>query len=206
MSEPDDVDVQAIHRPVLRERAEPTEGTEPIPVWMGAIFVALIAWGGWYLGRHDASFDPARADMRGATAAKAVVAADRPLDAAPVEDPDLGPGVYQSRCAACHQGHGNGMPGLAPPLVGSDWVTGDAERIVRIVLHGLTGPIEVNGQTWDATMPAWGRSMSDAEIAAVLTHVRRTWGNDAPPVPVDEVARIRAAHPDRSTPWTAPEL
>ena len=113
--------------------------------------------------------------------------------------------VYATVCAACHQAQGQGLAGVFPPLAGSEWVTGSAERLVKVVLHGLTGPVQVAGEEYSGMMPPWG-SLSDAEVAAVSTYVRNTWGNQAPAVSAQEVARIRAANAARSTPWTAREL
>lgn len=109
-------------------------------------------------------------------------------------------------CAACHQPHGGGLPAVAPPLLGSDWVHGPPERLARIVLHGLYGPIEVNGQSWNLHMPGFGAALDDAQIAAVLTYVRRAWGNRAPPVSPDLVAAVRQATAGRELAWTAEEL
>lgn len=196
----DEPDLAELHRAVLRERAEPIEGREPVPVWMGLAFGLLIAWGGWYLGRHDAAFDPLRSDLEPLLAAG-------PVSAAPpsAEADARGAALYAGRCVACHQADGRGLAHVAPPLDGSEWVTGDPVRLTRVVLHGLTGPIEVAGQPWSGAMPAWGASMTDEEIAAVLTHLRASWSNAAPPVSADEVRAVRQADA-RSAPWTAAEL
>ncbi|HKH90966.1 MAG TPA: cytochrome c [Gemmatimonadaceae bacterium] len=114
--------------------------------------------------------------------------------------------VYSTTCAACHQVSGEGTSGVFPPLVGSEWVTGDDAKLARIILHGLTGPIEVAGETYNGMMPPWGGTLKDADIAAVLTYVRSAWGNKAAPVTAARVASIRAATSSRATPWTAAEL
>lgn len=194
----DEPDLDVLHRAVLRERQEPWEGAERVPFWMIGAFTALVGWGGWYLGRYDAGFETEVADMH--VAARAATAGGT----AEVAGPD-GAQVFASRCAACHQPAGTGLPGLAPPLAGSPWVLGDDATMLKIVLSGLQGPIELAGQRWDGAMPAWGTSLTDAEIAAVVTHVRRSWGNDASPVDAARVAEVRANHA-RSTPWTVPEL
>jgi mono/diheme cytochrome c family protein len=85
-------------------------------------------------------------------------------------------------------------------------VTGDEAKLALIILHGVTGPIEVAGETYNGMMPPWGGTMKDADIAAVLTYVRSAWGNKAAPVTAAKVASIRAAHGSRTTPWTAAEL
>ena len=114
--------------------------------------------------------------------------------------------VFSTTCAACHQATGEGVPGVYPPLAGSEWVTGDEAKVVRILLHGVTGPIEVAGETFNSMMPPWGATLKDADIAAVLTYARSTWGNKGTPITAAKVASIRAATASRTTPWTAAEL
>jgi mono/diheme cytochrome c family protein len=113
--------------------------------------------------------------------------------------------VYNTLCVACHGPDGKGLNGL-PPLVGSDWPKGPAARSIKIVLNGLTGPVEVAGKTYAIDMPPQGAVLSDEKIAAVLTYVRKTFANGAGPVSVDEVKAVRAATAKRTTPWTAEEL
>jgi mono/diheme cytochrome c family protein len=114
--------------------------------------------------------------------------------------------VFSTTCAACHQATGEGVSGVYPPLAGSEWVTGDEAKLVRILLHGVTGPIEVAGETFNSMMPPWGATLKDADIAAVLTYARSTWGNKAAPITAAKVASVRAATASRTTPWTAAEL
>jgi len=112
------------------------------------------------------------------------------------------------RCAACHQATGAGLAGAFPPLSESEWVTGKAEIPIRVVLHGLQGEITVAGSTYNSVMLPYGGTgeMNDAEVAAVLTYVRSSFGNSASAVTADEVAAVRAATSSRTTPWTAAEL
>jgi mono/diheme cytochrome c family protein len=131
-------------------------------------------------------------------AASATVAAKEQL-------PD-GKQVFSTTCAACHQATGEGVAGVYPPLAGSEWVNGEEAKAVRILLHGVTGPIEVAGETFNSMMPPWGATLKDADIAAVLTYVRSTWGNKGTPITAATVAKIRAATASRTTPWTAAEL
>ena len=126
---------------------------------------------------------------------------------APGVDPDLGRVVYQKACVACHQGSGLGTPGMFPPLGGSEWVNAEGhQRIIRIVLNGLSGPIEVAGAQYNNVMVPWRDILNDEEIAAVLTYVRSEWGNKGDPVPLEEVKAVRAATEPRGAPWTADEL
>ena len=108
-------------------------------------------------------------------------------------------------CAACHQPNGEGLAGLAPPLLDSEWALGPADRPIRIVLHGLTGPIQVEGIQWQLEMPALP-TLADEDLASILTYIRREWGHAAAPVRPAEVAKVRAAFASRATSWTAAEL
>ncbi len=108
-------------------------------------------------------------------------------------------------CATCHQVDGKGLPGTFPPLAGSELLTGPVEKPIAIVLHGLTGPVPVSGTEYNGMMMPWG-TLSDEQIAAILTYERSSWGNTASAVTPEEVAAVRKATASRSTPWTIKEL
>ena len=118
--------------------------------------------------------------------------------------------IYQRACQSCHGEEGQGKPGLYPPLAGVDWVQAPRpDRLIRIVLHGLMGPIQVNGKPWTTPtpfMPGHAATLRDEEIAQLLTWLRRSMGNDAPPVSLSAVSAIRAADDGRKSMWTAAEL
>ena len=114
--------------------------------------------------------------------------------------------LFQTYCAACHQPDGKGTPGRIPPLAGSPWVSGSEDRIIRIVLHGLRGPIEVNGATFEVEMLGFGPVLSDEEVADVLTEVRSRFGNVDKPILPEKVTRVRQATKDRIGYWTVAEL
>ena len=130
------------------------------------------------------------------------------LTADQVAQAKLGAEKYTVLCASCHQPHGLGTPGVAPRLAKSEWVTGSPERLAQIVLRGLVGPIEVSGEKWNLHMPGIGSSgaVNDDDLAAILTFIRRAWGNAADPVDPDLVAQERQVSADRKFPWTAEEL
>ncbi|MDN3687785.1 c-type cytochrome [Cyclobacterium jeungdonense] len=98
--------------------------------------------------------------------------------------------VYTTYCAPCHQRDGKGAAGRIPGLHQTEWVSGDKERLIRIVLQGLDGEIEVNGERYDNVMPAHG-FLDDQQIASVLTYLRQNFENQASPVMPEEVASLR---------------
>lgn len=116
----------------------------------------------------------------------------------------LGQQVYGAYCSTCHQASGQGLPGAFPPLTGTDWVLGDEGRLIRLVLNGMRGPVEVNGEVYDNVMTAHN-FLTDDQIAAVLTYVRTSFGNDAPPVAPETVQAVRAAN-ERDGLWEASAL
>ncbi|HEX2675505.1 MAG TPA: cytochrome c [Polyangiales bacterium] len=127
--------------------------------------------------------------------------------ATPAGPTDPGEQVFVSVCATCHQADAKGLAGTFPPLAGSSWVAGDPETPIRIVIEGLTGPIEVNGGKFASLMPPPpGVSTDDEKIAAVLTFVRSHFGNQAGAVTKEQVAAVRASLSGRTKNFTAEEL
>ena len=110
---------------------------------------------------------------------------------------DKGAAVYRrdGHCVTCHQADGKGLPAAQfPPLAGSDWVQGSPARLIRLTLHGLMGPMEVNGQPFAGVVPMTPfKFLDDQEVAAVLTYVRNAFGNQAAPIAPEQVATERAA-------------
>jgi mono/diheme cytochrome c family protein len=119
---------------------------------------------------------------------------------------DRGAAVYRQICASCHQPTGKGIPGVYPPLAGSELLQGDPTIPIRIVLHGFQGRIERQGKVYNGVMASWGNVLSDADIAAVLTYARSAWGNSAPPVTEEQVREVRQKTQNRTQPYTEPEL
>ncbi|MGZ3499473.1 MAG: c-type cytochrome [Vulcanimicrobiaceae bacterium] len=99
--------------------------------------------------------------------------------------------VFSTNCASCHQAQGRGVPGTFPPLVKNPVVTGDPTAVIKIVKDGLSGKITVNGKTYNGMMPAWKGNLSDADIAAVITYIRTSWGNKASPVTPAQVSAVQ---------------
>jgi nitrite reductase (NO-forming) / hydroxylamine reductase len=102
--------------------------------------------------------------------------------------------AYQAACMACHQPDGKGMPGAFPPLADSDYLAADTERAIRVVLHGLTGPVTVNGVEYNSVMPPMTQ-LSDTDVAGALTYAMNSWGNRLGSVSAAQVAAIRAEGP-----------
>lgn len=192
------IDVERLHRDLLRmSTPEPHEGEEPTPKLLWVLVAMALFLGGIQLGRHWGVFGTATHvgfTTPGAPATLAPELTARPL---------TGDAIYRARCSPCHQANAEGLAPSFPPLVGSEWVTGDVETPIRIVLDGLTGPTQVRGARYDGNMPAWGSMLTDEEIAAVLTYVRGL--SSAPPIDVATVAKVRSEG-RRAEPWTAPAL
>lgn len=199
-------DVERLHRPIYRELRDPIEGREPVPWWLWAVTALVLFWAGWYLGRHGGPFDTTAHVAYGEPDAFVAEQAQQEKTASTVDPVETGQAIYGQNCQTCHQANGQGLPGVFPPLVGSEWVTGPPETVIRIVLHGLTGPVEVAGRTYNGVMPAWTDVLTDEEISAVVTFIRQWETNDAGPAPPELVIRVRGATADRRQPWTADEL
>jgi len=115
---------------------------------------------------------------------------------------------YAVSCGACHQADGKGLPHMAPTLAKSDWVTGDAKRLIGVAVHGLMGPIKVNGKFVEGVppiMPPHG-FMKDDQLANILTYVRNAWGNQADAISSDDIAGYRQNEAKRVAPWTESEF
>ncbi len=115
-------------------------------------------------------------------------------DVGPLDDAgrrELGKATYTRICAACHQAEGQGMPGTFPPLAKSDYLaSASAEKLAGHILHGLQGPVTVNGTTYNGVMPPMAL-LTDEEIAGALSFVRASWGNTGTEIKPEEVAKVR---------------
>lgn len=133
------------------------------------------------------------------------VAGTRPLTTSELAVFEQGRQVYARSCVSCHQGDGRGSGGLAPSLVGSAVAEGDAQRFASVLIHGLEGTWKIGESTYEAAMPPTPLR-DDAELGAVMTYVRRAFGNAADPVKAEDVAEARRAYKDRARSWTRSEL
>jgi mono/diheme cytochrome c family protein len=129
----------------------------------------------------------------------------RPLSAREFTRYETGGALFGGGCAACHGHDGTGIPGQIPPLAGSARAQGNEARSIRILLHGLDGGIVTAGGAFNGSMPPAPFS-SDEDVAAVLTYVRRAWGNAGDPIEPQRVKKVRDQTAGRTLPWTAAEL
>ncbi|HZZ63852.1 MAG TPA: cytochrome b N-terminal domain-containing protein [Candidatus Baltobacteraceae bacterium] len=121
----------------------------------------------------------------GGAAAPSGTAAASPLAA-------QGQKIYSQNCSSCHGASGQGTPGLAPPLDGNDFVTGDPKQVIATVLNGKHGAITVRGQTYNGNMPPWKATLSNKDVAAVVTYIRSALGtNHAGAVTEADVAKVK---------------
>lgn len=195
-----DEQIQEVHAILRREKPEPTEGYSPLPLVLLGLMSACVLFAAIYIDRYSSGFNPMVYDDRVPAGVQ---------NAAPpvVENPAVvGHRLFLSTCAACHQPTGKGIPGVYPPLAGSDWAQGPEDRVIRIPLKGLMGPITVAGKHFNNVMPEFGSALSDEQIAYILTYVRSAWGNKAPPISPAKVAAVRAAVAGHSGHWTPEEL
>ena len=198
-------DVERIHRPLRREPRDPVEGREPSPLFFTAAVALALFWGGWYLGRYGGEFNT-KSHVGLAVREAGIAAASAGQTARAIADPvAAGKVVYENNCVSCHQAAGQGIPGVFPPLVGSEWVTGSPETLVRILSNGLQGPVQVAGVNYNGAMPAWKNVLRTEEIAAVATYIRQMAPNSAPPVAPAVVTQTQN-NDARTKPWTAAEL
>ena len=105
-----------------------------------------------------------------------------------------GQALFAGTCSTCHQGNGAGLPGVFPPLAKSDWLAANPKRAIDVVLHGISGPVKVNGQDYNSVMPPMSQ-LTDDEVANILTYVLGGWGNAGGKVTKAEVAEQRKLKP-----------
>jgi len=184
-----------IHTQQQRENPEPEEGTSPTPWFVILLTAAMLCFGIVYIASTSLDTPPSwgdgrtMAELQGPAPAEAVGAA---ID---------GTAVFTARCMACHQTNGMGLPGVFPPLDGSERVVGKASTLAAIMLHGINGSLTVKGNSFNGAMPAFKDQLQDAEIAAVLTYIRSAWGNQAEAVKTEIVTQMRKDTAARAEPY-----
>lgn len=180
--------------PLLREKEDPNENIRPLPWFLVMSLGAMAMWGAFYIYSTPSGDDSAFGDQRTLVNLRpAVVLAG----AATAVD---GKQLYGAKCAACHQSTGLGVAGVFPPVAASEWVLGDEKILTNILLHGVNGEMIVKGITYKGAMPAWN-SLSDDELAAVLTYIRSDWGNAAPLIKAETIKNQRELTRSRAEPY-----
>jgi mono/diheme cytochrome c family protein len=185
--------------------AEPTAARSHLPMWIVVVTLLLLYVGGIYFDRHSGWFDK---EVYSPYANAAMLDAYQPKSGAAAALAQ-GKKIYEQICGTCHGTDGMGKPGQAPPLAGSDWVTAKGHnRLAHIPLLGLNGPVTVKGQemTFPSGMAAMGAALSDADLAAVLTYIRGSWGNQAGEVTADDIKGIRAGMGGKTQPMNADQM
>jgi len=180
-----DAKLTEVHSQLARDKEEPAYGFSGTPVFLVFLVCGLGFWAGVYLTRNAGGFSPKVFDLAAvATAADTAPKAFQP-------DPEKGLQLYTQHCATCHMPNGVGMPGIFPPLAQSNWIDGNQERTIKIILAGLAGEMTVNGAKYNGNMPNVGAALKDGQIAHIVTYVNQAWGNTQPPVTDAEVAGVR---------------
>lgn len=171
------------------------------PVWLIVLMFLLFYWGAVYFDQNGAWFNPG---VYAPYQTYTEVESFQPKGGGP--DLARGKAVFDTICALCHGANGEGKPGQAPPLAGSEWAQGSPDRMIRIPLYGLSGPVTVKGQQFNLAMPAMGAALSPDDLAAVLVYIRTSWGNSGSVVTPDQVGAIKAKVGNHPQPFTAAEL
>lgn len=166
-----------------RENAEPQERMRPMPLLAVLVVLGMVVFGVLYILFSSPPGNPLLGDQRTVADLKGAA------PAAPGAAVD-GKALFAAHCVACHQATGKGLPGVFPPLDGSEWVQGDERVLANILLHGINGEITVAGASYSGAMPAFNQ-LSDAELAGLASYVRSSWSNQAAPVKEPVVAQER---------------
>lgn len=193
-----DSSIVKTHARIRRDRI----AGSPVAFFTAVACFLVVTFGFFYFRRHMSEFD---AQMY--LADREHIAQFNAYDSGElvVAGPD-GAKLYQQQCVACHQVTGLGLPGAFPPLAGSEWVVdGDGNVPIRVLLSGLTGPVNVKGNAYNGAMPAFGAVWDDEQIAAVVTYIRQEWDNGASEVTADQVKAIRDETGSRGN-WTEAEI
>ena len=178
-----------------RESVDPEERIRPMPLLPAVIAIGMVLFGVIYIAVSGPYSRPWMGDERTLADLKAKPAGAAEAGGGGAVD---GAAIFAANCASCHQATGAGLPGVFPPLDGSEWVHGSPKVLANIVLHGINGEINVKGASYKGLMPSF-QQLSDAELAGVLTHIRSSWSNKNDAVGPEVVAEARKS--DRTTPF-----
>src|SRR3546814_1226091 len=101
---------------------------------------------------------------------------------------NAGEALFAGTCSTCHQANGQGLEGVFPPLANSDWIAADPKRLPAVILHGLSGHVQVNGVDYNSVMPPMSQ-LTDDEVANISTYVLNSWGHPGGTITKEEAAR-----------------
>ena len=190
---------------------EPKAGSARAPVWLFVLISLLAFWGMGFLDNHGGGFDPR---VYGPYESIADLGRDQPVTTGS-RRLNSGRAAFKIYCAPCHLESGLGnAANKVPPLVHSEWVLAEGpNRLIRIVLNGLQGPIKVDGKDYDSNgMLPWRDTLTgnegDEVIAQILTFVRMSpeWGHNGTEIAGEQVTKIRDETKARAVQWTVDEL
>ena len=185
------------------ETGEPTATRSAAPIWIIVVTLALLSFGGLFLDSHGGWFDK---NVYAPSQSREQLESFQPKSGAAAAMA-RGKSVYEGVCGICHGSDGAGKPGQAPALAASEWVTAKGiNRLAHIPLAGVAGAIQVNGKEWNLNMAAMGAALPDEDVAAVLTYIRTSWGNQAEAVTADDVKKVRAEIGKSPQPYSGAQL
>ncbi len=201
-------DITEVHASITREHAEPRAGTMPIPMWLGVLSAGTLCWAGAYVGMFAGGFS---ASVYNEYESNPAAFFPLPASGGPVGGAEelplvqLGEKVFSKNCSVCHAATGLGTP-PNPPIAGSEWVDGaefSEKRMVAILLKGISGPLVVNGKTYNGNMPPWGGTLKAREIAGVATYIRQAFGNKGTgEITEAHIVAGKKAFDSQIAPWT----
>lgn len=197
-----DEDMVELHTKLNKEKNPPTEGFLIAPLVFVFVFGCLIFVCSIQLAHSTNGFQVHPPQ-------ELVTLTDEEMEIKRIERKfDSGKKLFAVNCASCHQASGLGLGNQYPPLADSEWVSADPALIIKIILKGLKGEIQVKGETYGtmANMAAVTNLKTDREIANVASYVRQAWGNDSPEVLEEDVAKARLDSVEQKDQWIGDEL
>lgn len=172
-----------------RENTVRENGMEPVSLWIFLACAFALIIGGAVIGKAG-GFSYDQYVVNGYVQGEPPGGGIEELPPKPIIDvfTKNGSKIYQAKCQGCHQPNGLGDGAIYPPLGGSEWVTGETSALAQIILNGVMGPIEVAGRTWNGAMPGQAAGTTPADLAALMTYIRNTFGNETGDVITIEMA------------------
>ena len=197
-----DEDMVELHTKLNKEKNPPTEGFLIAPLVFVFVFGCLIFVCSIQLAHSTNGFQihPPQELVDLTDEEREIIRSERKFDS--------GKKLFAVNCASCHQASGLGLGNQYPPLADSEWVSADPALIIKIILKGLKGEIQVKGETYGtmANMAAVTNLKTDSEIANVASYVRQAWGNDSLEVLEEDVAKVRLDSVEQKDQWIGDEL